>query len=61
MTQRILVQAHRQQKELEDEVGVSGENAAQETRVSLGEEQSDMSDVEVDTADYGNPVSNVLI
>lgn len=58
MTQRILAQAQRQQKELEEEVGVSGENPLQ-TRVNLGEEQSDVSDVEADSADYGNPVSNI--
>lgn len=60
LTQRILSQARRQQQELEDEVGTL-EGGQKQSRVSLGDEQSDHSehsDVETDNADYGNPVSN---
>lgn len=61
LTQRILIQARKQQQELEDEVGTSEANK-QQARTSLGEEhsdQSDVSDTEADGADYGNPVSLV--
>ncbi|XP_054286597.1 bystin-like [Macrosteles quadrilineatus] len=59
LTQRILIQARRQQEELEDEVGTDGASGHQRAAaVSLGDDQSehsDTSDVEDGTADFGNP------
>uniref|UniRef100_A0A1B6EUR0 Bystin n=1 Tax=Cuerna arida TaxID=1464854 RepID=A0A1B6EUR0_9HEMI len=57
LTQRILIQARRQQQELEDEVGTGDTGAQHRRHVSLGDDQehSEASDIEEDTNDYGNP------